>query len=72
MIHFVGGPYDGRKLPLRPPFARTIRLPREDELEAYFDATKSDPAATAKQDWPYVYEIDANSSPLSYRYVRGE
>lgn len=35
---FQGGPYDGRDLPIQPPFAKVMRLPGEKDLAAFLGA----------------------------------
>jgi hypothetical protein len=68
MTLFVGGPHDGRDLPI-PPKAKWLRLPPEDELEAYLGLAESDPEVTGKQDWPYLYQLDESTDAPVYRLV---
>ncbi len=69
MTMFVGGPYDGQDVPIEPPFAKTIRMPREDELDAFLTDVGSDPGVTGKQDWPFLYELDEQASQPRYHFV---
>lgn len=64
MTLFVGGPYDGRDLPVNPDLVKTVRLPEVDE----WDAT-GDPDATVPRKCPYVYEVDAATTPPQFRFV---
>jgi len=57
MTLFVGGPYHGRDLPIEPPLALTMRLPRENELDAFLNEAEQDPGATVKHDWPPLYRF---------------
>ena len=72
MTRFIGGPYDGRDLPIDPPFAKVIRLPREDELDAFLGEGGDDPGSTASFDWPYVYEFDTGFIMPQYRFVKSD
>ncbi|HUG66634.1 MAG TPA: hypothetical protein VMM76_02710 [Pirellulaceae bacterium] len=67
-MRFNGGPYDERDLPLQPPLARLMRLPQEQELDAFLGVIEEDPAATGQQLWPHVYELDDSVEPAVYRY----
>ena len=67
-MRFNGGPYDQRDLPIQPPLARLMRLPQEQELDAFLGLVDSDPAATGLQMWPYLYELDDSVEPAVYRY----
>ena len=40
---FHGGPYDGRDLPIQPPLAKVMRLPRQQELDAFLSKSEDDP-----------------------------
>lgn len=66
-IRINGGPYDERDLPLQPPLARLMRLPHEQELDAFLGVIEDDPAATGLHAWPYVYELDDSVEPADYR-----
>ena len=68
MTLFVGGPYHGRVLPIEP-FAGTLRLPAESELDALLGLAKQDPRATVDQDWPFLYQLDDSTDQPFYRYV---
>lgn len=68
MTLFVGGPYHGRDFPIEP-MAKLLRLPQESELEAYLGPTESDPGATGKQDWPFLYQLEETTDKPFYRYV---
>ena len=67
-MQFHGGPYDGRDLPIHPPLARVMRLPREQELDAFLGNAEADPGATGLQGWPYLYELDDSAEPAVYRF----
>ena len=66
-MRFHGGPYDGRDLPIQPPFAKLMRLPREQELAAFLGTAEDDPGATGLQAWPYLYELYDGEPPV-YRF----
>ena len=68
MTLFVGGPYHGRDLPIEP-LARIIRLPKEQELDAFIGVAKSDPGTTANHDWPHLYELDQAIDKSFYRFI---
>jgi hypothetical protein len=65
---FQGGPYDGRDLPIQPPFAKIMRLPGEKDLAAFLGTAEEDPGATGLQTWPYLYELDEDAKPSIYRF----
>lgn len=65
---FQGGPYDGRDLPIQPPFAKIMRLPREQELAAFLGTAEADPGVTGLQAWPYLYELDESGELAIYRF----
>ena len=67
-MRFNGGPYDQRDLPIHPPLTRLMRLPQEQELDAFLGLVEDDPAATGHQMWPYLYELDDSVEPAVYRY----
>lgn len=67
-MQFQGGPYDGRDLPIQPPFAKIMRLPREQDLAAFLGASVNDPGATGLQVWPYLYELDDDAVSPVYRF----
>ena len=67
-MQFQGGPYDGRDLPIQPPFAKMMRLPREQELAVFLGTAEADPGATGLQAWPYLYELDDSVEPSVYRF----
>ena len=66
---FVGGPYDGRDLPVDPSLTKSIRLPRPTELDPFVTESKTDPGRTGKVDWPFVYELNDAARPPHYRFV---
>lgn len=67
-MHFQGGPYDERDLPISPPFAQVMRLPREQDLPAFLGSAEDDPGVTGLQSWPYLYELDESVEPAVYRF----
>ncbi|HUG71147.1 MAG TPA: hypothetical protein VMM76_25585 [Pirellulaceae bacterium] len=67
-MRFQGGPYDGRDFPIQPPLAKIMRLPPEKDLAAFFQIAEVDPGATGLQEWPYLYELDADAEPPVYRF----
>lgn len=69
MTRFVGGPYDGRDLPIDSSMAKMLRLPRPEELGAFLGECEADPAVTGKLDWPFLYKLDETTTPPHYRFV---
>ncbi|MEO8494053.1 MAG: hypothetical protein ABI614_03215 [Planctomycetota bacterium] len=67
-MRFQGGPYDGRDLPIDPPFPKIMRLPNEQDLADFLDSAVGDPGATGSQVWPYRYELDESVEPTVYRF----
>lgn len=67
-MQFQGGPYDGRDLPIQPPLAQMMRLPREQELDAFLGTAEDDPGVTGLQVWPHLYELDNSVDPPVYRF----
>ncbi len=67
-MYFHGGPYDGRDLPIQPPFPTLMRLPREQDLAAFLGTAEEDPGVTGLQAWPYLYELDDSVEPTVYRF----
>jgi hypothetical protein len=67
-MRFHGGPYNGRDLPIPPPLAKLIRLPQEQELDAFLGTAEEDPGLTGSQTWPYLYELDDGIQPAVYRF----
>ena len=67
-MRFDGGPYDNRDLPIPPPLIKLMRLPRENDLDAFLGLVEADPAATGHQLWPHLYELDDSVEPAVYRY----
>ncbi|MDA1053979.1 MAG: hypothetical protein O3C40_26315 [Planctomycetota bacterium] len=70
-MRFDGEPYDGRELPIQPPFAKMMRLPRERDLDAFLGSADDDPGVTGLQSWPYLYELDETVNPVAYRFKQG-
>ena len=67
-MRFEGGPYDGRDLPIQPPFPKLMRLPDEQEIDAFLGIAAEDPGATGQHDWPNNYELDEAEDPAVYRF----
>ncbi|MBC8356873.1 MAG: hypothetical protein H8E66_33295 [Planctomycetes bacterium] len=67
-MRFQGGPYDGRDLPIQPPFATLMRLPREQDLAAFLGSAEEDPGVTELQAWPHLYELDKSVEPAVYHF----
>jgi hypothetical protein len=68
MTLFVGGPYHGRDFPIEST-AKSLRLPDEEELDTYLGSAESDPGATGKHTWPFLYQLDESTDKPFYRYV---
>ncbi len=67
-MRFLGGPYDERDLPIQSPYPRIMRLPQEQDLEAFLESAKGDPGTTGSYAWPYLYELDESVEPGVYRF----
>jgi hypothetical protein len=71
MTLFVGGPYDGTDLPFDPQLAKSVRLPRPEEVSPMLEERRDDPGITDRHDWPYVYELDESVNPAAVTELAG-
>lgn len=65
MTKFVGGPYDGRELPIEPEMSH-LWLPPEEELDTFL----REPTTTARPGWLSRYWLDNSVEPPVYRFAK--